>query len=39
VVRALLDEHLAAGLAVIAQPVDVALAPAWTVAEHVELAG
>ena len=39
VVRELLDEHLAAGLAVIAQPVDVALAPAWTVAEHVELAG
>lgn len=40
VTRGLLAEHLdGGGLAVIAQPVDVEISPAWKVAEHVRLAG
>ena len=39
VVRELLEEHLADGLAVLAQPVDVKPSASWKVAEHVELAG
>jgi len=39
VVRELLEEHLADGLAVLAQPVDVEPSASWKVAEHVELAG